>query len=120
MQDLGRCSHSWACFVELEQQSPAAFRSQLNQVLVCFSALNFDHFFDRFLVPFWAPFGLHFGALGRPSWPKLGSKRLSGHDFSKKVIFHEILRFPMNFQLFGPEAELKRAEDRPKRAPRGS
>ena len=35
----------------------------------------FNHVFDRFLDPFWVPLGLHFGALGRPSWPKIGLGR---------------------------------------------
>ena len=72
----------------------------------------------------WGRFGLRLGGHFRPFWrldrPKLVPKPSSNRLNFENVIFHEILRFPMNFQLFGPEAELKRAEDRPKRAPRGS
>ena len=57
---------------------------------------NVDHFFDRFLVSFWAPLGallgVHLGPLGCPSWPKFGPRGLSEHDFSKKVIFQEFER----------------------------
>ena len=46
---------------------------------------KFDHFFDRFLVPFWAPLGLHFGPLGRPSWPQVRSKRALGPSSFQKT-----------------------------------
>ena len=48
-------------------------------------ASNFDHFCDRFLVPFWAPLGLHFGPLGRPSWAQVRSKRALGPSSFQKT-----------------------------------
>ena len=86
LQDHGRCSRSWACFVELERLlsalsvfSCSGFRVQGGQDRPKIDQ-NFDHFFDRFSVPFWRPLGaflgVHLGPLGCPSWPKFGPRQL--------------------------------------------
>ena len=74
------------------------------------------HFFDRFLVPFWVPLGVHFGALGGPSWPQVGSKTPLATPFLSKSRFSKKQGKPMVFQCFCP---LRWHLKRPKITPQG-
>ena len=65
-----------------------------------FWVLFFRSFFDRILGSFWVPFGVPFGWFS-------GSKSCKNRSWTlvifQKVVFHEILAPPIEFEVFSPQ-----------------
>ena len=73
------------------------------------------------MVPFWVPLGVHFGALGGPSWPQVGSKTPLATPFLSKSRFSKKARKTNGFSMFLPlEMAPKTPQDHPKTPPRWS
>ena len=82
--------------------------------------VDFDVDFGSFWGRSWVPLGGHF----RSSWcffrSKLGQKPSLNRLIFEKVIFHEILRFPMLWGFLASTWRPKTTQDRSKTGPRSS